>query len=87
MPFELVVPLRCGKPKSWPRWVDFLLAGQLADAEAIAGSLREADFPVYVTRDLEAAKKYARVRYDGEPDPRYGLLATSHARNLERHGS
>ena len=41
---------------------------------------------MYVTRDLEAAKEYARTRYDREPDPRYGLLATSHARNLERYG-
>jgi DUF2075 family protein len=66
--------------------VDHLISGRITDAEAIAGSLRAADFPVYVTRDLAAAMEYAHERYDGEPDPRYGLVATSHAKNLVRHG-
>ena len=83
---ELVVPLRSRQAEQLAEWVDLLLRGKLGAAEAIAESLRQADFPVYVTRDLEAAKEYARTRYEGEPDPRYGLLATSHARNLERHG-
>jgi hypothetical protein len=83
---ELVVPLRSRQAEQLARWVDLLLDGRLAAAEAIAETLREADFPVYVTRDLEAAKEYARTRYEGEPDPRYGLLASSHAKNLERQG-
>jgi DUF2075 family protein len=83
---DLRVPLRSRQAERLAEWVDQLIAGRLGVAEAIAESLREADFPVYVTRDLEAAKEYARERYNREPDPRYGLLASSHARDLERHG-
>jgi hypothetical protein len=83
---DLRVPLRSRQADAIAAWVDALLAGRIVDAEALADDLREADFPIYVTRDLDTAKDYARHRYGGEPDPRYGLLATSHARNLEAHG-
>jgi DUF2075 family protein len=83
---ELRVPLRSRQAERLAEWVDLLIAGRLGEAEAIAETLREAEFPVYVTRDLAAAKDYVRDRYDREPDPRYGLVATSHARNLERQG-
>ncbi|MDP9227131.1 MAG: DUF2075 domain-containing protein [Actinomycetota bacterium] len=83
---ELRVPLRSRQAERFAEWVDLVIAGRLGAAEAIVETLREADFPVYVTRDLGQAKDYAHERYDREPDPRYGLVATSHARNLPRHG-
>lgn len=83
---ELRVPLRSRQAEELASWVDRVVSGRFGAAEAIADTLRQADFPVYVTRDLAAAKEYARERYQREPDPRYGLLATSHARNLEKHG-
>ena len=83
---ELRVPLRSRQAEKLADWVDLVIAGRLGDAEAIVETLHEADFPVYITRELGAAKDYVRDRYDREPDPRYGLVATSHARNLERHG-
>ena len=68
-------------------WVRLVLDdGRLDDARELAQRLRREAFPIYVTRDLEAAKDYARSRFAGEPLRRYGLLASSKARNLEPHG-
>lgn len=83
---ELDVPLRARRGEHLHDWVSALLDGRLGDAEAIATELATADYPIYMTRDLNEAKEYARERYRGEPDPRFGLLASSHARNLETHG-
>ena len=58
----------------------------MADAERLGEDLASAEFPVYVTRHLEEAREYARERYLGEPDARFGLVASSHAKNLEGHG-
>lgn len=60
------------------RWVELVLdRGDLDAARPLAARLRDAAFPIYVTRDLEAAKQYARDRFGGEPLRRYGLLASS----------
>ena len=39
-----------------------------------------------VTRDLETAKRYLRTRYTDDPDARFGLIASSKDRDLERFG-
>ena len=83
---ELLVPLRSRQAEQLAVWVGATVVGEIANAESVADSLRRADFPVYVTRELEAAKQYAAERYGGEPDARYGLVATSHAKNLEALG-
>jgi DUF2075 family protein len=41
---------------------------------------------MYITRDLGAAKSYVRERYLGQEDKRYGLLASSKAKNVADHG-
>ena len=43
-------------------------------------------FSAYLTRDLEAAKAYCRDRYAQSPAKRYGLMASSRARNLADYG-
>lgn len=69
------------------RWVGLVLdEGRLGEARQLAQRLRREAFPIYVTRDLEAAKDYARSRFAGESLRRYGLLASSKAKNLEPHG-
>jgi DUF2075 family protein len=83
---ELEIPLRARRGERLHDWVTALLEGRLAEAESIATALAAADYPIYVTRSLDEARTYARERYRGEPDPRYGLLASSHARNLETYG-
>jgi len=70
-------------------WVRRLLelgdAG-LAGAAEVADRLRSEGYVLYVTRDLDQAKAYVRDRYEGHPDRRYGLVASSRAKNLEPHG-
>lgn len=69
------------------RWVELVLDhGELEQARPLADRLRILGFPIYVSRDLEACRGYARQRFGGEPDRRYGLLASSKARNLDAHG-
>lgn len=41
---------------------------------------------IYVTRDLEAAKRHARELYSNRADARYGLLASSKDKDLPRLG-
>jgi DUF2075 family protein len=65
--------------------VQHLLAGSLADAESLSRQILEDDFTIYVTRDLDAAREYLEERYAGETEARFGLVASSHATNLERH--
>jgi len=59
---------------------------RIDEAHALAMRLRAEGFPIYVTRDLERAREYARQRFAGEVDRRYGLLASSKAKNLIRYG-
>jgi hypothetical protein len=65
------------------RWVEAVIdRGDLPEARRLATRLREAAFPIYVTRDLAAAKAYAEARFGGQPQRRYGLVASSKS---ERH--
>ncbi len=43
-------------------------------------------YRLFVTRDLEAAKRYARQRFVDDDKARYGLLASSKAKDLPRFG-
>ena len=70
-------------------WVNGVLAEsplQKDDLTRGASSLLAASYPVLLTRDLDWAKSYARARFEGEPLRRYGLLASSKARNLQPYG-
>ncbi len=93
IPFEqetalgLDVTLRAQAANHIHRWVGMLLDdGDLPGASPLAAALRREGFPIYVTRDLDAARRYVRDRFAGEPIRRYGLLASARARNLESHG-
>jgi hypothetical protein len=52
----------------------------------IAARLQEAGFHLRITRDLETAKAYLRQRYEGEPDKRFGLIASSRDKHLASFG-
>jgi hypothetical protein len=74
----LTVPLRSRRAEHLYDWVRLLLRGSPALAARKAGHVQSVGFPMWLTRDLDAAKSYARLRYAGEPDARYGLLVSSH---------
>lgn len=83
---SLDITLRSHRAEEIHRWVALLLDGQLGRCKVLAEQLLAQGFELYVTRDLEAAKTYARERYAGAADARYGLLASSKARNLSGYG-
>ena len=83
---DLNVSLRSKRAEDLHQWVHLLLSGSLSLAHRQALKIRHAQYPLYVTRDIEEAKRYARQRFDEEPNHRSGLLASSHAKNLLKHG-
>ena len=70
-------------------WVRLLLdcrGGGQGELASLAGTLKDQGYDLYLTRDIERAKEYARTRYLGHPDKRFGLIASSKAKNLVAHG-
>jgi Uncharacterized conserved protein (DUF2075) len=67
-------------------WVSRVLAEELDAAALLASNLQRADFVIRLTRDLEEAKNYLHELYADRPAALYGLLASSHAKNLARLG-
>ena len=79
----LDVTLRAQAAGNLHRWVSMLLDD--ADPERaypLAVELRRAQFPIYVTRDLDTARQYVQRRFADEPMRRFGLLASARAHNL-----
>lgn len=56
------------------------------DLSQIAARLEMDGYHLRITRDLDAAKAYLRQRYDGEPDKRFGLVASSRDKHLGSFG-
>lgn len=83
---DLKVSLRNRRAERFHDWVALLLAGTIPEAAKRAFPIQADGFPMYLTRDLDEAKEYVRDRYVGQPGQRYGLLASSHAKGLDRFG-
>jgi hypothetical protein len=79
---QLRVPQRSYRSPSLSRWVDYVLAGDVAAAQAAAQDVDE--YPLVITRSLTDAKAWLRERGRGER--RYGLVASSGARRLRAEG-
>jgi hypothetical protein len=61
--------------------------GKFEQAAELMPLLIQDGFDAYLTRDIELAKNYCRDRYQTELEKRYGLLASSRARNLTQYGA
>jgi hypothetical protein len=83
---SLDVTLRSHRAEEIHKWVSYLLEGKLENCKAMSDRLMAEGFETYVTRDIEAARVYVKERYEGMRDARYGLLASSKARNLLDYG-
>jgi hypothetical protein len=79
---DLTTSLRSRRAERLHDWVSHLLEGRLEIAHELANEIDAGSFPIRLFRNLEAAKDYARERYDDEPGKLFGLLASSHAKNL-----
>lgn len=60
--------------------------GDAQEQAALARLLEKEGYDLHVTRDLEIAKRYLRDRYEGQPDARFGLVASSRDRDLVGFG-
>jgi hypothetical protein len=84
--FNLTTSLRSHLASHVQTWVAHLLSGEFAQAALLLPSLQQQGFDAYLTRSLETAKAYCRERYPDQPHKRYGLVASSRARNLASYG-
>ncbi len=83
---DLTVSLRSRRADHLHDWVVALLDGRLGDAARLATRIHAAAYPMYVTRDIGAARQYAWDLYGDNRERRYGLVASSRNTNLPRHG-
>jgi len=83
---DLTVSLRSHLAEDVTAWANFLLDSQIDVARALSLNIYEQGFKMYVTRDLNKAKRYCKGRYNGNDQKRYGLLASSKAKGLNRFG-
>ena len=79
---NLTITLRSHLADHLQDWVASLLDNKISEAGESAKSVFDDRFNIYLTRDIEKAKEYVSKRYHGELDKRYGILASSKARNL-----
>ena len=82
---NLTLSLRSKSALQLPAWVSAVLDGDSARAKALSENGLFAAFPVYLSQTPARIKDYVRSRYEGEKEKRYGLLASSKARNLTRY--
>lgn len=66
--------LRAHSASLYPQWVQGILNGT-PNAEIAKQTIKDG-FKIYITRDLEKAKRYCRNRYQNT-DKKYGLLSSS----------
>jgi hypothetical protein len=83
---DLNVSLRSRRADRLHDWVRLLLNGSIPLASRQATRIQSDAYPMYVTRDLDAAKAYVRERFVGEEGKRFGLVASSHAKQLGSFG-
>jgi DUF2075 family protein len=74
---DLTKSLRSRQAEFLHDWVAALLEGDVSRATHAATEVLSHAFPMYVTRDLAAAKNYVVERYAEKPTARYGILASS----------
>jgi len=83
---NLTATLRSHLAEDVDKWVDALLTGDLELARMYSVNLENQGFTIYVTNNIDAAKKYAQERYLGYDDKRYGFMCSSKATNLAKYG-
>lgn len=83
---NLTATLRSHLAEDVDKWVDALLKGDLELALKYSVNLEKQGFTIYATNNIDAAKKYAKERYFGYDDKRYGFMCSSKTTNLSKYG-
>lgn len=81
---HLGVDMRSFRNKNVAAFAEALISNQPEQARCIYDELY-ADYPIYVTRDLDAAKEWVRS-VTKRPSDRYGIIAGSYAQRLRADG-
>ena len=82
---NLTASLRSYLASDVQEWIKSILAGELEFAAKLIKNMYKQDFNVYATQNHKAAYAYVRLRYSGQVEKRYGLLASSKAKNLSAY--
>jgi len=83
---DLNTSLRSHIAEDVSQFATTLLGGSLDGAGKLIRNIYDQQFPIYLTRDLEKAKRYVRNRYFEDRNKRYGLIASSRSKILPRFG-
>ena len=84
---DLQVEIRFHFASDLDEWVETLLQeGASTHARRLAESLERQNYHLRMTRNLEQARGYFAKRFDGEPNARYGLIASSRDKSLHGFG-
>ncbi|MBR5471581.1 MAG: DUF2075 domain-containing protein [Oscillibacter sp.] len=68
------------------KFANALVDGDIVAAKSLSDGILKQGFGMYVTRDLNHAKRYLRERYRNEPTKRFGMIASSKGRLLRHWG-
>jgi hypothetical protein len=81
---HLGMPVRSFRSEKLADFVEAILSGNEDEAGAVFSELSLQNYPVYITRDLNAARRWLRDQAHGTN--RTGLVASSGAGRLKPHG-
>jgi len=83
---DLNKSLRSRRAEDLHEWVAKLLEGRLSEASRLANRVISSGFQIHLTRNLEEAKSFVRLLYEGEEHKRFGILASSKDTCLPNYG-
>jgi DUF2075 family protein len=83
---DLSITLRSHLAEDVAQWIAAMLEGDLPHSRSLAERVASQGFDVYLTTDINVATQYVKERYQDQIDKRYGLLASSKAKNLPAWG-
>ena len=83
---NLTVSLRTHQALMLQNWVTNLLDNELERLKQATIKLTNEEYPIYITRDLNVAKKYLIEKYAEEEEKTYGLIASSKSITLPKFG-
>lgn len=79
---DLTVSLRTHLAGGVSTFINNIITEDFKAARNLVTNIYNQGFSMFVTRDLEAAKRYCNDRYYEQDTKRYGLMASSKAKNL-----
>jgi hypothetical protein len=82
---NLTQTLRSHLAEDVQKWVNAVLNGLPDEAASYIKTINAQGFDMYLTRDLEKAKKYVLERYGNDLEKRYGLVASSKYKILPKY--